>query len=105
MNSTSNSYYETIGSLHGNRRVLIGTGRIIIGADNTSTTFLGQISAARGLAEDSPEASYRLVKVGKGELILAGNNEPGLLTVVDRRPSRREWCAERDGRPRSRRQG
>ena len=76
-------YYETIGSIAGTGRVLITTGRIIIGADNTSTTFLGEINAARGLAEDSPEASYRIVKVGKGELILASNNAPGLKTVVD----------------------
>ena len=76
-------YYETIGSLTGSGRVFISTGRIIIGADNTSTTFLGQISGARGLAEDSPEASYRIVKVGSGELILAGKNEPVLQTVVE----------------------
>ena len=76
-------YRETIGSITGTGRVSIGTGRIIIGADNTSTTFLGEITAARGLAEDSPEASYRIVKIGTGELILARNNSPGLKTVVD----------------------
>jgi autotransporter-associated beta strand protein len=75
-------YYETIGSLTGNGQVTVGTGRIIIGADNTSTTWSGEISGARGVAEDSPEASHRIVKVGTGDLILAGNNTPGLQTVV-----------------------
>jgi autotransporter-associated beta strand protein len=75
-------YYETIGSLAGDGHVSTDFGRIIIGADNTSTIFEGEINGIRKVAEDSPEASYRIVKVGTGELILASDNQPGLLTIV-----------------------
>jgi autotransporter-associated beta strand protein len=62
-------FNETIGSLSGSGSVLLGTGGIghnlIIGSDNSSTTFSGTISGTNGGG---------LHKVGSGTLTLSGNN-------------------------------
>ena len=47
-----NGYTDTIGSLSGSGTATLGGGTLIIGDDNTSTTFSGLISGAGNLVQD-----------------------------------------------------
>lgn len=57
-----NGHTETIGSLAGSGSVMIGTGQLIAGGDNTSTTFSGTLSGAGSLT-----------KAGTGTLVINSN--------------------------------
>jgi autotransporter-associated beta strand protein len=74
---------ETVGSLTGDGHVLIGGATLTIGGDNTSTTFAGILSGAHIGPGPSPQASFRLVKVGAGALTLTGQLDLGDQAVVD----------------------
>jgi autotransporter-associated beta strand protein len=67
-----NDFNDAIGSLAGAGNVSLGNGILSSGANNTSTTFSGQISGAGGLT-----------KAGSGTFILTGNNNyTGPTTVL-----------------------
>jgi autotransporter-associated beta strand protein len=68
-----NGFSETIGSLNGTGAVLLGNGKLVVGNDNTSTTYGGLISGVGGSIQ----------KVGNGTLILtADNTYTGPTTVT-----------------------
>ena len=66
-----NSSTETIGSLAGGGSTTLGTGSLIVGADNTNVTFSGVISGAGNLA-----------KIGTGVLLLSANNSLTGTTTI-----------------------
>ena len=66
-----NGYADTIGSLAGNGDMMLGGGTLIVGNDNTSTTFSGLISGAGSLS-----------KIGFGMLTISGTNSSGGAVAV-----------------------
>jgi autotransporter-associated beta strand protein len=62
---------ETVGSLAGGGVVTLHNSRIVVGADNTSTTFTGRI-ADSGNTDFGKDTS--LTKIGTGTLTLSGQN-------------------------------
>jgi fibronectin-binding autotransporter adhesin len=68
-----NGFDETIGSLNGTGALFLGNGKLVVGNDNTSTTYDGLISGVGGSIQ----------KVGNGTLILtADNTYTGATTVT-----------------------
>lgn len=68
-----NNFTETVGSIAGTGNILMGTGSLFAGADNSSTTFSGVISGLAG-------SSFN--KIGLGTLTLSGNNTYDGVTNV-----------------------
>ena len=73
LNGYDNYLSSLAGSAAGNVIVSGNETGLIVGSDNTSTTFAGTISGATG----------QLEKVGTGTLTLSGNNTYGSSTVID----------------------
>jgi len=70
-----NGFAETIGSLAGNGNVQLGSGKLTVGGNGTSTEFSGTITGSGAAAS--------LVKIGSGALTLSGtNNYPGITRVA-----------------------
>ncbi|CAN4274719.1 Filamentous haemagglutinin, N-terminal [Methylophilaceae bacterium] len=70
-----NNLTETVGSIADAGNIVLGTGSLLAGADNTSTTFSGVISG---------EADGSFSKTGSGTLTLSGNNTyDGVTSVLD----------------------
>ncbi len=67
-----NNFDETIGSLAGAGNVMLGTGTLTAGGDNSSTTFSGIISGSGGLT-----------KAGTGTLTVSGNNTYTGATTIN----------------------
>ncbi|WP_260396857.1 autotransporter outer membrane beta-barrel domain-containing protein [Variovorax sp. KBW07] len=65
------NFDQSIGSLSGSGNVSLGTAALNTGADNSTTTFSGQIAGSGGLA-----------KTGSGTFMLAGANVYGGATTV-----------------------
>lgn len=67
-----NNYNENLGSVSGLGTILLGTGTLTVGSDNSSSTFDGSI-----------QGSGNLTKAGSGNLILTNNNTlySGLTTI------------------------
>ena len=69
-----NGINQTIGSLSGvaGSSVLLGSGTLTLGGDNSSTIFSGSISGSGGI-----------IKIGNGTLALAGSNSHSGTTYVN----------------------
>jgi autotransporter-associated beta strand protein len=63
------NFNETIGSLAGSGSVVLGHSRLVIGVNNSSTTFAGTISG-----NEDPTGLVSIEKVGSGTLTLTGAN-------------------------------
>ncbi len=66
-----NGYTDTIGSLSGSGTATLGGGTLIVGNDNTSTSFSGLISGAGNLS-----------KIGTGMWTTSGSNSCGGTATV-----------------------
>ncbi|MBS1174874.1 MAG: autotransporter [Burkholderiaceae bacterium] len=67
-----NGYHQKIASLAGEGKVLLGSGSLDAGSNDTNTTFAGEISGSGGL-----------IKTGAGTMSLMGKNAYSGQTTID----------------------